>query len=121
MARASIIDQPADQAFAEADNLPDHFKRHHRSQHAGERAEHTGFGAGRDAAGRRRLWKQAAVGRIRLAVGAAFKGADRGERAVKRAERRRDQRLFGEVAGIRDEIARGEIVRTVGDDVIAAD
>ena len=45
----------------------------------------------------------------------------RGERAVEGADRRRHQRLLGEVAGVRHEIARGEIVGAVGDDVIARD
>ncbi len=47
--------------------------------------------------------------------------ADGGERAVEGAERRGHQRLFGKIAGVRHQIARGEIVGAVGDDVVAAD
>ena len=45
--------------------------------------------------------------------------ADRRQRAVECAERGGDQRLLRKVTGIRDEIARGEIVGAVGDDVVA--
>ena len=37
--------------------------------------------------------------------------------AVERADRGEDERLLGEVAGVIDEIARGEIVGAIGDDV----
>ena len=47
--------------------------------------------------------------------------ANGGERAVERAERRGHERLLGEVAGIGNQIARGEIVRAVGDHVVIAD
>ncbi len=43
------------------------------------------------------------------------------ERRVERAERSRHQRLLREVACIGDQIARGEIVRTVGNHVIILD
>ena len=48
-------------------------------------------------------------------------GADRRERAVERPERRGHQRFAGEIARVGYEIARGEIVGAVGDDVVAAD
>ena len=48
-------------------------------------------------------------------------GADRRERAVERAERRRHQWLLGEITGVGDQIAGGEIVGAVGDDVVASD
>src|SRR5262249_22577505 len=76
---------------------------------------------GRNGARRRRLRKQAAVCRVWFAVSAAFEGADRGERAIERAERARDQRLFGEIASVRYEIACGKIIRAVGDDVVIVD
>ena len=41
----------------------------------------------------------------------AVEGSDRGE----------DERALGEIAGVVDEIARGEIVGAVGDDVVAGD
>ena len=40
--------------------------------------------------------------------------------AVERPDRREHQRPLGEIAGVVDEIARGEIVGAVGDDVVAA-
>ena len=48
-------------------------------------------------------------------------GADRGQRTVECAESGGHQRLLGEIAGIGDEIARGEIIGAVGDDVVIAD
>ena len=111
--------QPSDQAFAEADDLADHFQRHHRAEDARQRAENAGFRAGRHRAGRRRLGKQAAIGRVARAVGARLVRAQRGERAVEGADRGGDQRLVGEVASVGDQIARGEIVGAVGDDVVA--
>ena len=42
-----------------------------------------------------------------------------GEIAVERADRRKHQRLLGQIAGIADEIAGGEVVGAVGDDVVA--
>src|SRR5215467_2032917 len=114
-------EQPPDEPLAEADDFPDHFERHERAEHAGERAEDAGLRAGRDRAGRRRLGKKAAVGRVGGSVGFTLVGAQRGERDVENAHGGGDERLFGEEAGIRDEIARGEVVGTVGNDVIAGD
>ena len=47
--------------------------------------------------------------------------ADRGQRAVELAERRRDQRLAGEEAGVRHQIAGFEIVGAVEHQIVAAD
>src|SRR6476659_2539781 len=41
--------------------------------------------------------------------------------AVELADRRSHQGLFRKVAGVADEIARGEIVTAVGDEVVARD
>src|SRR5207237_1391538 len=64
--------QPAGEPFAEPDDLADHLECHHGADHAGERAENAGLRAGRDRAGGRRRGKQAAIGRVRLAVRAAL-------------------------------------------------
>ena len=48
-------------------------------------------------------------------------GAEGGEIAVELAERREYQRFFGEIAGIVDEVAGGEIVGAVSHDVVAGD
>ena len=65
--------------------------------------------------------KQAAIGRIELAVRAALMRADRGQRAVELAECRRDQRFAGEEAGIGHQIAGFEIVGAVEHEIVAAD
>ena len=111
--------QAADQPFAEADNLADHLKRHQRTKHARQRAENSGFSARRHSAGRRRFRKQAAIGRIAGSVGARLVRADRGERAIEGADRRGDERLLCEIAGVGNEITCREIVGAVGDDVVA--
>ncbi len=68
--------EPADQALAEADDLADHFQRHHRAEHARQRAENAGFRASGNRALRRRLGKQAAIGRVVRAVGARLMRAE---------------------------------------------
>ncbi len=120
--RARIDHQEAaDQSVAKTDDLADRLQRHHRTHHARKRAHDTGLGAGRHRAGRRRLRKQAAIGRIEDAVGVFLMRADGGERAVEGAERRRDQRLPGEEAGVRGQIAGREIVGAVEHEVVIAD
>ena len=47
--------------------------------------------------------------------------ADGGEAAVEGAERGSDQRLLREITGVGDEIAGGEVVGAVGDDVVLPD
>jgi hypothetical protein len=114
-------DQPADQALAETDDLADDLKRHQRAEHAGERAENAGLCASRHRAGRRGLGKQAAIGRVARAVRSFFVRANSGEGAVEDADGGGDQGLLRKEASIGDEIARGEVVGAVGDDVVAAD
>ncbi len=48
-------------------------------------------------------------------------GPDGGERAIEAADRSGHQRPPGEVAGIRNQIARGEIVGAVGDKIVLPD
>ena len=50
--------QAADEPYAEADDLPHDFERHHRADDAGQRAEHAGLLAGRRRARRRRAGKR---------------------------------------------------------------
>src|SRR6516162_7610817 len=114
-------DEAADEPLAEADDFPDHFERHQRAEHAGERAEDAGLRASGNRAGRRRLGEKAAVGRVGRSVRLPLVRPQGGERAVENADRGGDERLLGKEAGIRDEIARGEIVGAVGDDVVAGD
>ena len=46
-------------------------------------------------------------------------GADRGDGPVEHADRRGDERLFRQIARIRHQITRGEIVGAVGDQIVA--
>ena len=84
-----------------------------------ERPEHAGLGAGRHASRRRRAREEAAIGRVRAAVRAGLVGTQRRERAVEAAERRRHQRSFRMEAGVRDRVARREIVGAVRHEVVA--
>ena len=117
--------QPPDQAaivVAEAaDDFADRLQRHQRAERAGERAEHADLRAGRHGPRRRRLGKEAAVGRIGLAVGAVFVGLQRRQRAVVFADRGGDQRLAFVEAGVGNGVAGGEIVAAVEHDVPIGD
>ena len=86
---------------------------------AGDGAEHARFLASRDRAGRRRLGEKAAIVRQGFSSRILLIGAKCGEIAVELAERCGHQRLSGEKAGVVHEVARGEIVRTVRDDIVA--
>ncbi len=120
--RAGVDHQEAaDQPFAEADDFADRFERHQRADHAGEGAENARLGASGKRAFRRRFGKQAAIGRVRPPAGLPLMRADRRQRAVENADRAGDERLLREKAGVGYEIARGEIVRTVGDEIVARD
>src|SRR5215510_718168 len=114
-------DEAADEPLAEPDDFPDHFERHQRAEHAGERAEDAGLRASGNRAGRRRLGEKAAIGRVGRSVRLALVGPQRGERAVENADRGGDERLLRKEASVRHQIARGEIVGAVGNDVIAGD
>src|SRR5260370_480467 len=81
-------------AKAEGTDLPDHLDRHERAEHAGQRAENAGLRAGGNAARRRRLGEQAAVGRVERAVWLALVGPQRRKRAVEHPDGSRDQGLF---------------------------
>ena len=83
---------------------------------------HAGLGAGRHQAGRRRLGKEVAIGRVAAAVGLAL------ERLQAPSPNRRTGRqrhapagVLLRRAGVGHRIARVEIVGPVGDDVVPAD
>ena len=109
----------ADETFAEADNLADYLKRHHRTKHARQRAEDSSFGARRHSARRRRLRKQTAISWIAGSVGARLVRADRGQRTIEGADRRGDERLPREIAGVGHEVTGGEIIGAVRHDVVS--
>src|SRR5213080_2531094 len=114
-------EEPANEPLAEPNDFPDDFERHQRAQHACERTENAGLGASRNSARWRRFGEETAVGRVGRPVRIALVGADRRERAVEHADGGGDKGLFREETGIRHQVARGEIVRAIGHDVIAAD
>ena len=119
---ARIVEQqPAGQALADAQDLLHHLGRLQRADDADSGTQHADLGAVGDRAGRRRLGEDAAVAGIGLAVGARLVRLQGREIAVERADSGEHQRLPRQIAGIADEIAGGEVVRAVGDDVVAAD
>ena len=105
--------QAADERIAGAENQLDDLGGLDYAKQSRQNAEHAAFGAGRHQAGRRRLGIEAAI------AGAVFGGEDRG--LPFEAENRRINIGFAaEHAGIVDEIARGEIVGAIGNDVEVA-
>ena len=89
------------------------FRRLNHADQSGQNAQHSTFGAGRNKARRWRLGIQAAI------AWAIFGGKDAGL-AFEAENRAVDVRLAGEHAGVVDQIARGEIVGAVDDDVEVA-
>ena len=103
--------QPADERFAFADDELQRFRRLNRADDSRQHAEHAAFGARRHQARRRRLGIQAAIAR---AVGIA-ENVDLAFEAENRAV---DIGLAEQHARVVHQIARGEIVRAVHDDVV---
>ena len=58
---------------------------------------------------------------VGLAVGIFLARLQGGEIAVERADGRKYERFFGQIAGVADKVARGKVVGAVGDNVIARD
>ena len=83
------------------------------AEQSGQHAEDAAFGAGGHEARRRRLGVEAAV------AGAALRREDRGL-ALEAEDRGVDVGLAEQHAGVVDEVARREVVRAVGDDVVVA-
>src|SRR5680860_759171 len=113
-------EKSAHQTLADAKQLLHHLDRLEAADHARHGAENAGLRARRHGAVGRRLWEQAAIVWARGAVLVRLEGAEGGELSVERSHRSRHQWELGQVAGIVEQIARGEIVRAVGDDVEAA-
>src|SRR5581483_10921665 len=67
------------------------------------------------------LGKDAAVGGIGHAVRALLVRLEGGEVAVEGADRGENQGAPGKIAGIAHQVAGGEVVGAVGDDVVAGD
>src|SRR6516164_5948159 len=118
----SVIEkQASDQALTNREQLLHHLHRLQGPHHAGDGTENTGLRTWRDGSGGRCVGKQTAIAGARIAVSVMLEGADCGEITVERTDRRRDQRALGEMAGIVDQVACGEIVRAVGNDVVMRD
>ena len=84
-------------------------------------AEHAGLLAGRRRTRRRRFRKQAAIGRILVAIRVGPVRANGCQRSVEHTERTGDQSFLREITRIGDEIARGEIVGAVENHVVIFD
>ena len=121
-ARLRVIDQQlSGETFAEPGDFLDDLGRLQRADDTGDGAENAHLRAIGDEARRRRFWEDAAQRRVGRPVRLRFVRLEDRDVTIKRAKRSVDQRLFCEETRIGDEIARGEVVRTVGDDVVARD
>src|SRR5579862_7344893 len=110
----SVNQQEAtDERIADAQNQLDDFRGLHDADQTGKNAEHSAFGAGGNESRRWRLGIEATI------AGAVFGGEDAGL-AFEAEDRAIDVGFAGKDAGVVDEIARGEIIGAVGDDVEVA-
>src|SRR5262249_55046855 len=60
-------------------------------------------------------------GGVRLSGATAHKSPEGGGGAVERPNRRENQRPLGEIAGVVHQISRGEIIGTIGNNVVVGD
>src|SRR5689334_4084106 len=95
-AQRVIEEQRTVEAFAQLQQLFQYLDRLQCAEHAGNGAEDTGRLAARHQVGRRRVAEEAAVARV---AGAEI-GLEGRQLALKRGERRRDERLFEAAAEI---------------------
>ena len=111
MPSASNSSKPADQRLALADDELQSFRGLDRAHDSGQHAQHAAFGAGRNQSRRGRFGIQAAVAR-------AAGSAENRDLALEAEDRAVNVGLAEQHAGIVHQIARGEIVRAVDDDVV---
>src|SRR5262245_47314607 len=116
-----VEEQLADEALADLEQLLHHFDRGKRADDARDRPENAGLRAWRDRAFWGRLGEKAAIGGAWRAALVGLESAESRDVTIEGADRGEDERFLGEIARMVDEIARGEIVGAVGDDVVAAD
>ena len=107
-----VREQSADQRLARADDQLDGFGRLDRAHHARQHAEHARLCAVRHETLGRRRGKQAAI------AGAAIRYV-RHRLPFEAMDRRGDERLAQDHAGVVREIARAEAIRAVEHDVVA--
>ena len=103
--------QAADERFALAEDELDDFRGLDGADHAGQDAENAALGAAWHEAGRRWLG-------IEAAVAGAFFGGEDGCLALEAEDAAVGIGLLEQDAGVVDEVARLEVVRAVGDDVV---
>ena len=107
------VQQAPDERLAFAENQLDDLRRLDHADQPGQDAEHAALRAGRNEARRRRFRVEAAVARTLF-------GRKDTRLAFKAKNRTVGVRLAGEHAGVIDQVARLEVVRAVGDDVVVA-
>ncbi len=121
-ARQRVVNEkPAGEAFADAEDLLDDLGCLQGADDARHRPEHANLGTVGDEALGRRFRKYAAQRRIGCPGCIFFVRLEQRDVAVERSERRISERPLCQITGVGDEIAGGEIVGTVGDDVVAGD
>src|SRR6266542_982924 len=109
-----VDEQPPDQRVADAGDELDRLVGLDRADRGAEHAEHAALGAGGNHAGRGRLGVQAAVARPVL-------GPEHARLPVETIDRAPHVGLALEHAGVVDQIAGGEVVRTVDHQVVRSD
>ena len=110
-----VVDQhPADHRIAGTGYELDGFGRLQRTDRPAEHAEHAALGARRDHPGRRRLGEQAAIARSVLRP-------EHRQLSVEPVDRSPHVRLAEQHARVVHEVPRGEVVRSVDDQVVAAE
>src|SRR5262245_19324035 len=103
--------EPPDERFANPEEELHGFGRLHDSDHAWEHAQDTGLASG----GHEARWRRR---RIEAAVAGSLVGREDRRHALELEDRAVDVGLAGEIAGVVDEVARVEVVRSVDDQVV---
>src|SRR5882724_10737969 len=112
-----VEQQCAVEAVAECQKLLQHLDRLQGAEDPGDGTQDAGGLAARDEIGRRRLAEEATV----AGVARAEIGPEGRDLALEGRQGCRHERLFEAIAEFGQEIAGGEIVAAVGDEIIAAD
>ena len=107
-----VQQQLADQRLADAQDQLDRLGGLQGADGAGQHAQHAALGAGGHQPGRRRLGEQAAVARAAFGVEHAHLPVEAEDRAV-------HVRLASQHAQVVGQVAGGEVVRAVDDQVVA--
>ena len=103
--------QPAEQRLADAGDQLDRLGHHDRADGGAQHAKHTALRAGRHHARRRRLG-------VEIAVLRAVLGPEHADLALEAEDRTPHVRLAEQHASVVDQVAGGEVVRAVQDQVV---